>query len=114
MCAQFQILLPHPSEPATSFWQGVADGILTVGDAVLFITLMQQLYAPLNYFGSYYRAIQQQLIDMENCFDLLATSPSLTVRSSCSPPFSIFRASLRDTVSPTFRIALLSPVHLWL
>lgn len=58
----------------------MADGLLTVGDAVLFITLMQQLYAPLNYFGSYYRAIQQQLIDMENCFDLLATSASLTVR----------------------------------
>ena len=33
--------------------QGVAEGRLTVGDAVLFITLMQQLYAPLNYFGSY-------------------------------------------------------------
>ena len=33
--------------------QGVAEGRLTVGDAVLFITLMQQLYGPLNYFGSY-------------------------------------------------------------
>ena len=33
--------------------QGVAEGRQTVGDAVLFITLMQQLYAPLNYFGSY-------------------------------------------------------------
>ena len=31
-------------------------------------------------FGSYYRAIQQQLIDMENCFELLATNPSLMVR----------------------------------
>ena len=51
---------------------------------MLFITLMQQLYAPLNYFGSYYRAIQQQLIDMENCFELLATSASLTVRPRAS------------------------------
>ncbi len=35
--------------------QGVANGSLTVGDAVLFVTLIQQLYAPLNYFvrGSY-------------------------------------------------------------
>lgn len=31
--------------------QGVANGSLTVGDTVLFVTLMQQLYAPLNYFG---------------------------------------------------------------
>lgn len=43
-----------------------ADGSLTVGDAVLFVTLMTQLYAPLNFFGSYYRMIQQSTIDMEN------------------------------------------------
>ncbi len=40
---------------------------------------LQQLYAPLNYFGSYYRTIQRQLIDMENCFELLATNAGLTV-----------------------------------
>jgi ATP-binding cassette subfamily B (MDR/TAP) protein 6 len=39
--------------------QGVAHGTLSVGDAVLFVTLMQQLYAPLNFFGTYYRMIQQ-------------------------------------------------------
>ncbi len=33
--------------------QGVAEGRQTVGDAVLFITLMQQLYVPLNYFANY-------------------------------------------------------------
>lgn len=38
--------------------QGVANGSLTVGDAVLFITMVQQLSAPLNWFGSYYRQIQ--------------------------------------------------------
>ncbi len=32
--------------------QGVANASLTVGDAVLFVTLIQQLYAPLNYFGA--------------------------------------------------------------
>ncbi len=37
-------------------------------------------------FGSYYRAIQQQLIDMENCFELLATNPSLMV---CCAPASL-------------------------
>ncbi|KAK9816458.1 hypothetical protein WJX72_000550 [[Myrmecia] bisecta] len=56
--------------------KGVANGSLTVGDAVLFITLMQQLSAPLNWFGSYYRSLQTNFIDMENMFDLLASSPS--------------------------------------
>ncbi len=32
--------------------QGIANGTLTVGDAVLFVTLMQQLYGPLNFFGT--------------------------------------------------------------
>lgn len=35
--------------------RGVVVGTLTVGDAVLFVTLMNQLYVPLTYFGSYYR-----------------------------------------------------------
>ena len=37
----------------SSLAQGVAEGRQTVGDAVLFITLMQQLYVPLNYFANY-------------------------------------------------------------
>lgn len=65
--------------------QGVANGSLTVGDAVLFVTLMQQLYAPLNYFGTYYRTIQQYMIDMENMFDLLASAPQIQVSFACSP-----------------------------
>ncbi|KAK9792972.1 hypothetical protein WJX73_004493 [Symbiochloris irregularis] len=56
--------------------RGVANGSLTVGDAVLFITMVQQLSAPLNFFGSYYRQIQGYVIDMSNMFDLLSTSPS--------------------------------------
>ncbi|PSC71777.1 ATP-binding cassette sub-family B member mitochondrial [Micractinium conductrix] len=57
--------------------QGIADGSLTVGDAVLFVTLMQQLYGPLNFFGTYYRMIQQAMLDMENMFDLLGQHPAL-------------------------------------
>ncbi|KAG7668001.1 putative Heavy metal tolerance factor 1 [Nannochloris sp. 'desiccata'] len=56
---------------------GVADGSLTVGDAVLFVTLMQQLYAPLNFFGTYYRMIQAAMLDMEGVFDLLSTKPTV-------------------------------------
>ncbi|KXZ45248.1 hypothetical protein GPECTOR_56g344 [Gonium pectorale] len=51
---------------------GVASRELTVGDAVLFLSLMAQLYGPLNFFGSYYRTIQQYMIDMENLLELLS------------------------------------------
>lgn len=37
--------------------RGIVAGKLTVGDAVLFLTLMNQLYAPLSFFGSYYRQV---------------------------------------------------------
>ncbi|XP_055849647.1 ATP-binding cassette sub-family B member 6 [Episyrphus balteatus] len=45
--------------------------ILTVGDYVLFFTYLMDLYMPLNWFGTYYRAIQKNFVDMENMFDLL-------------------------------------------
>lgn len=51
----------------------VPQGVLTVGDTVLFLTLMAQLYGPLNFFGTYYRVIQQYMIDMENLLHLLDT-----------------------------------------
>lgn len=38
---------------------GCSRGTLTVGDTVLFITMMQQLYVPLTYFGSYYRQVSE-------------------------------------------------------
>jgi ABC-type transport system involved in Fe-S cluster assembly fused permease/ATPase subunit len=40
---------------------------LTVGDYVLFLSYLTQLYAPLNWLGTYYRMIQQNFIDMVNC-----------------------------------------------
>eukprot|EP00795_Rhopilema_esculentum_P006771 gene6771-12337_t len=46
-------------------------GHFKVGDFVLFITYMKQLYMPLNFFGTYYRMIQTAFIDMENMFELL-------------------------------------------
>ncbi|XP_063624102.1 ATP-binding cassette sub-family B member 6 isoform X1 [Cydia splendana] len=45
--------------------------VLTVGDYVLFASYIIQLYIPLNWFGTYYRAIQKNFVDMENMFDLL-------------------------------------------
>ncbi|KAF6263960.1 hypothetical protein COO60DRAFT_265125 [Scenedesmus sp. NREL 46B-D3] len=54
-----------------------AQGTMTVGDTVLFLTLMAQLYGPLNFFGTYYRVIQQYMIDMENLLQLLDTPGGL-------------------------------------
>lgn len=48
----------------------VTQNVLDVGDFVLYNTYIIQLYAPLNFFGTYYRLIQQAFIDMENMFDL--------------------------------------------
>ncbi|XP_071102435.1 ATP-binding cassette sub-family B member 6-like [Haliotis cracherodii] len=50
---------------------GLSSLQLTVGDYVLFGTYIAQLYAPLNWLGTYYRMIQQAFIDMENMFELL-------------------------------------------
>lgn len=49
----------------------IVKGQLKAGDFVLFASYIIQLYAPLNWFGTYYRMIQQAYIDMENFFDLL-------------------------------------------
>ncbi|KAJ3207824.1 ATP-binding cassette sub- B member 6, mitochondrial [Dinochytrium kinnereticum] len=50
----------------------VLDHTLTIGDFILFITYIIQLYQPLNWFGTYYRVIQQNFIDMESMFELFA------------------------------------------
>lgn len=51
---------------------------LTVGDYVLFASYILQLYVPLNWFGTYYRAIQKNFVDMENMFDLLSEKAEVT------------------------------------
>lgn len=60
---------------------------------------LQQLYAPLNYFGSYYRTIQRQLIDMENCFELLGTNAGLTVSPLLTACTQYSIMSSKDTLS---------------
>ncbi|XP_014253071.1 ATP-binding cassette sub-family B member 6, mitochondrial [Cimex lectularius] len=51
---------------------------LDVGDYVLFAGYILQLYVPLNWFGTYYRAIQKSFVDMENMFDLLSEVPEVS------------------------------------
>ncbi|CAO3598375.1 unnamed protein product [Absidia cylindrospora] len=48
----------------------VSLGRLTAGDFVVFVSYISQLYAPLHWFGTYYRMIQTNFIDMEKMLDL--------------------------------------------
>uniref|UniRef100_A0AAV2LAU3 ABC transmembrane type-1 domain-containing protein n=1 Tax=Knipowitschia caucasica TaxID=637954 RepID=A0AAV2LAU3_KNICA len=48
----------------------VSENRFMVGDFVLFGTYIIQLYTPLNWFGTYYRMIQNSFIDMESMFKL--------------------------------------------
>ncbi len=63
----------------------MTQGVLTVGDFVLYCTYIIQLYSPLNYFGTYYRMIQQAFIDMENMFDLLEADPEIKDAPNATP-----------------------------
>jgi len=63
----------------------VKEGILGVGDFVLFATYILQLYQPLNWFGTYYRMIQQSFIDMENMFDLFEVEQEIKDPPNAKP-----------------------------
>ena len=71
----------------------VTQGVLTVGDFVLFCMYIIQLYSPLNFFGTYYRMIQQAFVDMENMFDLLEVEPEIQDVSG-APPLHIAHGGL--------------------
>ncbi|PSN53264.1 ATP-binding cassette sub-family B member 6 [Blattella germanica] len=58
---------------------------LTVGDYVLFASYIIQLYVPLNWFGTYYRAIQKNFVDMENMFDLMKEEQEIIDVPNASP-----------------------------
>lgn len=51
--------------------QGVVEGRMTLGDLVLVNGFMIQLYIPLNFLGTLYREIRQNLTDLERMFGLL-------------------------------------------
>lgn len=60
-------------------WE-VAQGDQSVGKFVLLITYMAQLQGPLNYFGTFYRAIQNSLINAERMLELFKEQPHVTDR----------------------------------
>ncbi|KAI9140536.1 hypothetical protein BKA69DRAFT_1125616 [Paraphysoderma sedebokerense] len=63
----------------------VVDGIMTVGDFVLYLTYINQLYGPLNWFGSYYRVIQKNFVDMEKMLDLFKEPPEIKDAPRAAP-----------------------------
>ncbi|KAJ2794702.1 ATP-binding cassette-type vacuolar membrane transporter Hmt1, partial [Coemansia helicoidea] len=48
----------------------VYEGRMTVGDFTMLLSYIAQLYGPLNWFGTYYRIIQKNFIDMEKLLEL--------------------------------------------
>ncbi|KPI37130.1 Heavy metal tolerance protein [Cyphellophora attinorum] len=63
----------------------VAEGSQTVGRFVLLITYMSQLQQPLNYFGSYYRTVQNNLINAERMLELFKEQPIVTDKATATP-----------------------------
>uniref|UniRef100_A0A452UXX4 ATP-binding cassette sub-family B member 6 n=1 Tax=Ursus maritimus TaxID=29073 RepID=A0A452UXX4_URSMA len=93
----------------------VSEQKLQVGDFVLFGTYIIQLYMPLNWFGTYYRMIQTNFIDMENMFDLLKEKPEVSEAAAgllTMPTLPCRRETLQDvsfTVMPGQTLALVGP-----
>lgn len=58
----------------------VAQGDQTVGNFVMLITYMAQLQGPLNFFGTFYRSIQTNLINAERMLELFKEQPHVLDR----------------------------------
>jgi len=80
----------------------IVDGQLNVGDFVLFITYLQQLYQPLNWFGTYYRMINQNFIDMEKMLDLFKENPEIKDDPDAKPLHVDSGTVVFDNVSFTY------------
>lgn len=88
---------------ATVVWAGLASGMLvcvwgvahqtlTVGDAVLFITMMNQLYIPLTFFGSYYRQVRCSRFRFSSYLAVQYLAASRVMLPTCYLPQSLLVA----------------------
>ncbi|KAK8039937.1 ABC transporter family protein [Apiospora rasikravindrae] len=63
----------------------VAAGFQTVGHFVILITYMAQLQGPLNFFGTFYRTIQNNLISAERMLELFREQPLVDDKEGAEP-----------------------------
>ena len=56
----------------------VTTGVKKVGDFVILLTYMTQLQGPLNFFGTFYRMIQNNMINSERMLELFKENPTVT------------------------------------
>lgn len=57
---------------------GVAEGRMTIGDFVLINAFTMQIFMPLNFLGFVYREIRGSLANIENLFQLLRKTPTVS------------------------------------
>ncbi|KAK3066294.1 ATP-binding cassette-type vacuolar membrane transporter Hmt1, partial [Teratosphaeriaceae sp. CCFEE 6253] len=55
----------------------VTTSVLRVGDFVVLLTYMTQLQGPLNFFGTFYRMIQNNMINSERMLELFKENPTV-------------------------------------
>ncbi|THV04497.1 P-loop containing nucleoside triphosphate hydrolase protein [Dendrothele bispora CBS 962.96] len=65
--------------------QGVLNGTMTLGDLVMINQLIFQLSLPLNFLGTIYREINQNLLDMEVLFKLREDNPPIKDSPNAKP-----------------------------
>lgn len=63
---------------------GVANATMSVGDFVLVVIYLIQLYMPLNFLGFVYRQIRQSLTDMDDMFSMLQIDQEITDKDDAS------------------------------
>lgn len=74
-------------------WQ-VAMGTRTTGEWFTIVSYLTQLQGPLNFFGSFYRTVQQAMISGERLLELFKIQPSI-VDSPDAKPLTNFKGHIR-------------------